>query len=499
MALCIASSSFLSFSNQALSADALPEVLLPNDEQPGAYFGYSLAVDQNTLAIGAPLDSELGTNAGAVYVYQYAALGGGSWTFVKKIRGDDTVSNDNFGQAIAMHADRIVVGAPLHDANGRMNSGAAYVFARDEGGSNNWGQVQKVLSPMNPANNQFGIALGLHADTLVVGVPSDVQMGGNTGAAHIYEDAGTGFQHVKRLTADDGLFGDSFGSATAIHGDYAAVTAPLDDTPQVNAGSIYIYARNQGGANQWGQMRKITSGDGAVFDQLGISVALSGEMLVAGAPFHANQTQSGAVYVFQKNQGGDGQWGQSQELWLTNAVANSQFGASVAMDGTRMMVGAPHADGIQPTSGAAYLFEIATETTNQWRLVREVAGDAFMSNDRLGASVGVTENSALAGAPLHDENCPPDEDCNAGAVLVLSLTAAPEPPPRLFISLDQEGAILSLEGSPDETWIIQANENLSDGVWNEIGEITTDDAGQGQLSLSDLTSFSERFFRAMEP
>jgi hypothetical protein len=167
---------------------------------------------------------------------------------------------------------------------------------------------------------------------------------------------------VKQLSASDGAASDGFGRSVAVSGDTIVVGAYQDDVgANANQGSAYVFQRNQGGADQWGQVKQLVASDGAVDDEFGVSVAVSGDTIVVGAYFDdvgANANQ-GSAYVFQRNQGGADQWGHVRQLTASDGAINDWFGGSVAMSGDTIAVGAYLDDvGANTNRGSAYVFRL---------------------------------------------------------------------------------------------------------------------------------------------
>jgi len=112
------------------------------------------------------------------------------------------------------------------------------------------------------------------------------------------------------ITAPDAEMGDLFGSAVAVDRDTMAVGAISDDNAEEASGSVYIFSRNQGGADSWGFVTRVFAPDGGLGDYFGNSVSLSGDILVVGAIYADDVGEdSGSAYIFSRNHGGADQWG----------------------------------------------------------------------------------------------------------------------------------------------------------------------------------------------
>ena len=108
------------------------------------------------------------------------------------------------------------------------------------------------------------------------------------------------------------------------------------------AGAAYVFERDQGGAGNWGQVKKLTASDAEAGDDFGASVAVSGDTAVVGAAYEIRRgSAAGAAYVFERDQGGAGNWGQVKKLTASDAEADDRFGASVAVSGDTAVVGRP--------------------------------------------------------------------------------------------------------------------------------------------------------------
>ena len=109
-------------------------------------------------------------------------------------------------------------------------------------------------------------------------------------------------------------------------------------TKNSNTGAAYIFERNQGGAENWGQVQKLTASDAAVNDQFGRSVAIDVDTVVVGA--WLKNSNAGAAYIFERNQGGAENWGQVKKLTASDAAAGDDFGSSVSINADTVVVGA---------------------------------------------------------------------------------------------------------------------------------------------------------------
>ncbi|MBC8160991.1 MAG: FG-GAP repeat protein [Roseiflexaceae bacterium] len=262
-----------------------------------ASYGSAVALDGDLLLVGAKGAFQ---QRGAAYLYDRRA----DWGKIKEFRDGDGVTADYFGETVAIDGDTIVVGQPMYTLSSRAdNSGAAFVFGRDQEGLNTWGKVARLVADSAEANSRFGSAVALDGATIVVGA-SNASSGGNTpvertGAAFVFErDRGgaNGWGIVKRLVATGGASGDFYGAAVALAGNDLWVGAAFSDASGFNAqGIVYRYGRDQGGAGAWGETAGLEAEDGLAGDQFGSAIAVYGATAVVGAVGHLDSR--GAVYV----------------------------------------------------------------------------------------------------------------------------------------------------------------------------------------------------------
>ena len=266
-------------------------------------FGKSVAIDADTVLIGAPMGSkDNGGSTGTAYVY-YREFDAGSWGQIKKIAASNGVTGDEFGTSVAIDGDTAVVCSNNTSSAGDYYN-RAYIYYRDQGGADNWGQVKYISMGFS---TRFGDSVAIDGDTLVVGDSTADNSGSKTGAVYVYGRNQGGLNAwglVKKIVANDGQISDYFGYSVAIDGDTIAVGAWGDDDRGANCGAAYIFERNSGGPDNWGQAMKISPVDAAAEDRFGYAVSISGDTLVAGAYLKDGvDANSGAAYVFQRDLG----------------------------------------------------------------------------------------------------------------------------------------------------------------------------------------------------
>jgi len=156
-----------------------------------------------------------------------------------------------------------------------------------------------------------------------------------------------GESEVAKLLALNGAGRPEFGYFVAISGDTLVIGVPGDDDAASRSGSAYIYQRDYGGTDNWGQVAKLTASDASGGDEFGCVVSISGDTVVIGADRNDDAgAESGSAYIFQRDYGGTDNWGQVAKLTASDAEAYEYFGWSVSISGDTVMIGAPGNDGI---------------------------------------------------------------------------------------------------------------------------------------------------------
>ncbi len=208
--------------------------LTANDASSDDLFGRSLAISGDTVVIGAYQAEEAGKGeTGAVYVFRRI---GGMWQQITKLTANDAVSGDGFGVDVAIDGDTIVVGA-FRDHEGAADSGAAFVF-REIGGV--WQQVAKLTSGNPVENANFGRGVDIEGHRIVVGAYRDNANGFESGTIYLWEESGGAWQGPVEYTPTETAAGDRFGFAIALSGNRSIVGAFLDDDKGTDSGSAFL-------------------------------------------------------------------------------------------------------------------------------------------------------------------------------------------------------------------------------------------------------------------
>ena len=336
-------------------------------------------------------------------IYVYERTGG-SWTETAKLIPLDPQLVQLLGFDVDLSGDLIVGGADFDGlVQGDPIVGAVYVF-RETGGV--WSQVAKLKPNDVPSIQFFGHRVAVDGGTVLGNSTGDSTLGQSAGAVYVHREVGGAFTQVAKLLASDGAAFDEFGFSLDISGDTIVVGSRGDDDLGPGSGSVYVF-REVGGA--FTQVAKLTASDGASGDEFGSSVAIQGSRVIVGAVGADNgvpNSQRGAAYVFEEV---GGVWSQTTKLTASAAVDFDFLGKAVALDGDLVVVGSENADtqSLDPSFdiGTAHVFAnvAGPGASPKWvELERLTAPDAAQG-DLFACSVGVSGNTVLCGVYKDDD------------------------------------------------------------------------------------------------
>lgn len=246
----------------------------PADGNAGDRFGAAVALSGGRLLVGAPQDSDIAFRAGSAYLFTRRFS---SWNLLVKLTAADGAAGDAFGHRVAIDATQAVVGAPYADPAQRDAAGAAYVFAE---GSPLWYQTAKLTAPTPAASDLLGSSVALRGGTIVVGAPGDDERGNGAGAVHVFTRSPIGSWTSTKLVATEGDVGDQLGHSVAIGSGRIAAGAPYADFGSLRPGAVFVFDFS---VNRWSQRARLLDPSGRDGDRLGVSVAVAADTVVAGA------------------------------------------------------------------------------------------------------------------------------------------------------------------------------------------------------------------------
>lgn len=437
----------------ATTASAATVALEPGDLALGDNFGQAVAISGDTVVVGA---HQANTAAGAVYVFVNQV---GSWSLQQKLVADDGAPNDVFGTFVAIDGDTVIVGAPQH-AN---HTGAAYVFVRS---GSTWSQQQKLVAADGEAQDRFATGVAISGDTVVVGASGDDDIAVDAGAAYAFTRAGGVWSQQQKLLVPAAAGADRIGADVALDGETAIVSAQGDDQAGPDSGAAYVFTR-AGGA--WTIEAKLTAADSLAGELVGSAVALSGDTAVLGAHYgFAEGVVTGAAYVFVRS---GGTWSEQQKLTAFDGEAPDDFGWALGVAGD-VAIGGGDAD--DAASGSAHVY---VRNNDAWHHRHELTGPGGGGN--FGYSVAVAGHAAVVGAP--------GRDLGAGAAYVFAVD------PTLAHPL--AGARLSIQNRiPDEEPRNRVTVTLQgDGFWVPVPWSTSDPTIAGAVARIESDTSGQAF------
>lgn len=478
-----------------------------NDE-----FGFSVAISGDTIVVGAHED-DVGTNTnqGSAYVF---VRSGGVWTQQQKLAADDGEAGDDFGFSVAISDETVVVGARYDDIGPETHQGSAYVFARSGA---NWTRQQKLTASDGSLSEEFGYSVAISGATVAIGARSDrIGTAGFQGSAYVFARSGANWTQQAKLTASDGAANDYFGSSISLSGETVAIGAPFDDLGATAQGSAYVFVSSGG---VWMQQAKLTANDGAQDDYFGYSVSISGETAVVGARFDdVNAPNQGSAYVFARS---GANWTQQQKLTASDGAASDQLGYSVAISGNTILAGAisggsgtpgnqgaayifatdplcPSVSGVNPASGCAGDTVTITGTdftgVTAVRFANNVAASFTINSAATQITTIVPIGAATGPITISKPNCP---DAQTGAFTITTCTTprivrvidASGPPggtvsvPAELVSLGNENA-LGFSLTFDPAILSNPQAALGSGATAASLNINSSQVGQGRLGMA---------------
>ncbi len=345
------------------------------DGRESDFLGYAVAIDGNTAVVGATGDDRrMGARQeGAAYVFINT---NGQWQLQQKLTGASVEQDSRFGSSVAVQGDSILIGAP-GELEGAVR-GAAYSFSRSAG---QWTRRQRLARPDQP-EPAFGSAVALTPTQAFVGASSFFQGSGQAGFVGVYDRQNGEFVQRQTLTSASDVSG-SFGMTIATDGVDLVVAAPYQTVSgQANHGLAEVFELQSG---LWLNVHTLrVENVGATV--VGSSIAVGAARIVLGS-------QAGFAYPFLDT---GGAWIAQAPLRPADYVAGSRFGVSVSLSGDFLVIGAPE-EGAGPVSraGAAYVFE----WVGTWQERQKLVGANRSGGDIFGWSVATSSGWIIAGVP----------------------------------------------------------------------------------------------------
>ena len=337
--------------------DDSPAKLTARITRVGQEFGYAVAIDGDTVAVGTSPSSA----TGKVYVFVKPATG---WVTSNRAAATLTVTGvtagAGFGESVAISGDTIFVGAAketyttVTPATSTANAGLVYVFTKPNNGWANGVTAKKLRAPDPAEGDFFGSSVDADGANVAVGAPGANKVFLFSKPSNGWADSHAPGATVALTNPQDG---DRFGASVDLDGNTLVVGATQYDSAanavQTNPGRTYVFTKSQ---SSWEEGDDVLTGLGAdPGDRFGDSVAVSNGYVAVSRGNQADNDYAGSVQVFPSG------WTSSTApyvLTATDGAEDDNFGASVAWGGFDLAVGAP---GVSNGSGAVYAWTTAPQ------------------------------------------------------------------------------------------------------------------------------------------
>jgi len=388
--------------------------LTGSDATDSNFFGWSVSAWSTMVVVTSPTHNSIG----AAYVYDCS-----SFPCVErdKLTPSDGQVNDNFGGATSIYGDLVVVGAALHDANSNPDQGAAYLFRCS---SFPCIEEDKIFAASGVTEDLFGSSVAIWQSLVVVGAKQQDPSARvtNQGAAYIFDCSSTPCTEMDKFFALDGEDSDFFGGSVSFFDGLVLVGAEAHGSGA--PGAAYLFDCSSFSCSQ---VEKFFLPDAEDSDFFGFSVSISSELAVIGAPFRhfVGKTDQGAAYVldaspFAPTTQPPPSTCASSKVFAPGQAESEAFGFSIAISGSKVVVGAPFHDlnGDELSQGAAFVFDCSSWPCSQ---VAKLTSSDLQSFSTFGHSVSISDSGVLVlvGAPQQD-----DTYVSQGAVFVFGCSSS---------------------------------------------------------------------------
>lgn len=320
-----------------------------------------------------------------------------------KLTASDGAANDFFGLSVAVSGNTAVVGSYRSDVAGMVDRGAAYVFVRPASGwSGALTETAKLTASDGASADWFGYSVSIDGDTIAVGAP---QAAGR-GAVYVFKQPASGWTgtltETAKFTISDSDSFQQLGQSVAISGDALVSAAPeADVADNTSQGAAYVFVRPAGGWSSGTESAKLLASDGVAGDSLGYaagdhSVAISDDTVVVGNGFKNNFQGAGYVWV-RPPSGWSGTLLSNAKLVASDGEPNDNLGFGVAVDHATIVVGAGRNGG----GGGAYVYERPLSGwSGELSETAKLTASGDVNDDFFGRAVGISGGTVFVGGPF---------------------------------------------------------------------------------------------------
>ncbi|MCC6243527.1 MAG: choice-of-anchor B family protein [Gemmatimonadaceae bacterium] len=348
------------------------------DDAQRAVFGAAVAISGTAAFVGEPR----GQTSGTVHVYTRAAAG---WRATGTLKAPSGTPNDGFGNSLATDGSTLLVGQVGAPNVGDSARGVLHVFRRS--GTSTWTHAATLRASSGVARAGFSSAIAMAGDMLYVGAPGE-----GAGVVYVFRKNASGeYEATGRMTGEGSVANDAYGTSIAVDGDRLAIGAPARATRR---GGVYMYRKDEGGA--WKHEALVVSARGADNARFGQAVQLTGTRLAVGAPGAlpiagmGGNAAAGLVHIFDYSEIGE-IWRERQSF-TQSVYGPARLGTTVVRAGDELWISAPTAE----RTGAVQRLRQSTNGT--WTLTALTTPE-LEPGAGFGASVAVSGTRAVVGMP----------------------------------------------------------------------------------------------------
>ncbi len=385
------------------------QTLLADDGMAGDFFGFDIEIHNNLLAIGASSAQPNGNfEEGAVYLFNRQSANDDQWSFLQKITRTDLGQGPRLGLAIEISDDFLFISAPHFraDGPGSCNTGVSdgpgrvFVYQQDSM-TGLWNEFLTITPDDSQNCDEFGSDLQLIHDTLYVGSRFAPGASAFSGGVYVFQRNEGGPDSWGQVFKVIGPSGQTeFGVAVAVHNNDMIIGQRRFNN---SAGNAQLYARSSPNSQDWTFSQNLVGANVSIGDEYGITVAIDGDWIVVGSGIDdiGVANQSGSADVFHRNLGGPNNWGRLQNLNQNPPITSGLFGNPIQFNNNRLYIGAR---GTETGPTGMVLEFIFDETAGLWVETNEFIGSDTASSDTFGGGFGVDQGTLVIGATLDDNN-----------------------------------------------------------------------------------------------
>jgi hypothetical protein len=356
------------------------------------FFGVSVAISGNFAIIGAFSDGDIGgPEQGSASIYQF---NGSNWVLMQKLLDPGGATGDSAGISVSISGNFAIVGSYTDDGPAGIDQGSAVIYQFN---GTSWVFMQKIFDATGSPNDRFGISVSVSGNRAIIGSYFDDGAAGiDQGSASIYQFNGSSWVLMQKITDATGALNDNFGFSVAVSGDHALVGAQFDDgVAGSDQGSVSFFRFN--GAS-WVLTQKNFDANAGAGDLFGNSVSISNNYAVIGA--YANDTTTmdqGTANIYFYN---GTNWVLTQKLAHPDGEFGDSFGISVSISGNYILVGCYNDNGPGGTGqGSATIYQRIGSGWQKLQLIMDPAGSYLMAFGYAVAIDGSTQRF-VAGSPV---------------------------------------------------------------------------------------------------